>query len=74
MEDPNSNPSNINVLARDTFATDAGQRLLDQLRKQFLDRPSWRPDEPSSRGYFREGQNDVVRQLLTAFEAGVSGE
>lgn len=47
------------------FSTEEGQKVLTWLREQYLERPSWQPGAESSFGFFREGQNSVIRDLET---------
>jgi hypothetical protein len=49
------------------FSTPAGQKVLQHLKHCTLDQPTWIPDakEPINSGFIREGQNSVVRNILT---------
>ena len=46
-----------------TFSTEAGQRVLDYLRRATYLQPTWYPGEEASHGYAREGQNSIVREI-----------
>jgi hypothetical protein len=45
------------------FATEAGQKVLRQLRMQTIEQPTWYPGEDASHGFAREGQNSLVREI-----------
>ena len=44
--------------------TEEGQRVLELFERQFLMKPVSPPGSSEGFNYFREGQNDVVRQIL----------
>ena len=46
-----------------TFSSAEGQRVLEIL-KGYLEVPTWDPNENHNHGYFREGQNSVVRFII----------
>ena len=46
-----------------TFSTEEGQKVLAWLREQYLERPSWQPGAEASFGYYRDGQNSVIRDI-----------
>jgi hypothetical protein len=48
-----------------TFSTEEGQKVLAWLREQYLEQPGWQPGAEASFGFFREGQNSVIRDLET---------
>jgi hypothetical protein len=45
------------------FGSDDGQELLQHLRAQTIEQPTWYPGEEASHGYAREGQNSIVREI-----------
>lgn len=45
------------------FGSDDGQELLQHLRSQTIEQPTWYPGEEASHGYAREGQNSIVREI-----------
>jgi hypothetical protein len=55
-----------------TFATASGKKVIAILQQTYLDKPSFVPGQDHSLeiGYFREGQNAVIRQMLAAIERG----
>jgi hypothetical protein len=61
---------NINFLK--AFNTPAGKAVMEWLVKHTLDTPSWWPDADYNKsvanGFWREGQNSLVRQLRAKIE------
>jgi len=53
----------LDILIARTFSTENGQKVLAWLRETYLENPSWQPGAESSYGYYREGQNAVVRDI-----------
>ena len=53
----------LDILIARTFSTENGQKVLAWLREAYLENPSWQPGAESSFGFFREGQNSVVRDI-----------
>ena len=54
------------------FSSEAGKKVLAIQRENYLDEPAWLPGQDPSMGYFREGQNDVIRKILDAVEDGLN--
>ena len=52
-----------NSIFRACFSTSAGQKVLDYLEKKYLNKPVCMIDNVYY-GYVREGQNDVVREIM----------
>jgi len=50
------------------FNTPEGKLVLAELKSRTLDAPSWYPGANEHFGYVREGQNTVVREILTRIE------
>ena len=50
------------------FKTHAGQVVLDYFKKKTIDQPAWIPGADPSNGYSREGQNSVIREILSRIE------
>lgn len=48
----------------DVFKTDAGQRLLEQLKREYLNNPVLGPDSTQFGAGIREGENRLVRKIL----------
>jgi hypothetical protein len=53
----------LDRLAKRVFSTEDGQKLLKWMREVYLENPSWQPGADNSYGYWREGQNAVIRDL-----------
>lgn len=66
---PNPNaliePTELDKLYKRTFSTQDGEKLLTYLKKTYLDIPTWTPGYENSFGYYREGQNHIIREILT---------
>jgi len=41
-----------------------GEKMLEWLTNAYLGQPSWAPGYSPDFGYFREGQNTLVREIL----------
>ena len=46
------------------FDTQQGKEVLDWLQAAFLHQPTWAPGYDTDFGFFREGQNTLIRELL----------
>lgn len=53
----------LDILIARTFSTENGQKVLAWLRESYLENPSWQPGAESSFGFYREGQNSVIRDI-----------
>lgn len=53
---------------RECFATEAGQYVLRHLMEQTVLRPTVRPESTQFGAGIREGQNDLVRQILAQID------
>lgn len=51
-----------------TFSTASGKKVLDWLESNTLGSPTWWPSQSEKFGYFREGQNSLVRQLKSKIQ------
>ena len=45
------------------FGSEDGQQILEHLREQTIEQPTWYPGEDASHGWAREGQNSIVREI-----------
>lgn len=45
------------------FGSEDGQQVLEHLREQTIEQPTWYPGEDASHGWAREGQNSIVREI-----------
>lgn len=46
-----------------TFSSDHGKRVLDYFKKHTLNQPSWVPGFVEGQAQFREGQNQIIREI-----------
>ena len=53
----------LNLLVAKTFGTDAGQKVLEWMREFYLERPCWEPGAEASLGYWKSGQQAVIRDI-----------
>lgn len=53
----------LDRLMQRVFGTDDGKKLLRWMREAYLENPSWQPGADNSYGYWREGQNAVIRDI-----------
>jgi len=56
--------SDDDLLVAKVFVTKDGQELLDLLKLRTLDQPTFVPGDDPSYGYFREGQNSIIREII----------
>jgi hypothetical protein len=45
------------------FSTPSGKKVLQWLTEHTLDSPTWWPGQQTDYGFFREGQNSLIRQV-----------
>ena len=54
------------------FSTDSGKKVMEWMVKHTLDTPTWWPqgdyDKAIANGFWREGQNSLVRQIKAKIE------
>ena len=48
--------------------TDDGRVMIDWLCAAFLHQPTWAPGYSTDFGFFREGQNTLIREILVRSE------
>tara|TARA_R110002050_G_scaffold235623_1_gene371522 strand:- start:159 stop:449 length:291 start_codon:yes stop_codon:yes gene_type:complete len=59
---------------RRIYESDDGKKLFDWLVGSYLQQPSWAPGYTTDFGFYREGQNTLIRELLMRSErAGDNG-
>jgi len=46
-----------------TFSTDHGRRVLNYFKDHTLNQPSWVPGFVEGQAQFREGQNQIIREI-----------
>ena len=66
---PPKEEDNLTHYARKVFSTEDGQKLLQELWEKFVCSPVALVGYDKHYPYFREGQNDIVRQFFKAIEA-----
>ncbi len=57
-------PEEIHKLIVGTFGTPIGQKLLDHLKAALIDRPTYTQGMTLDQVAFREGQKDVIMQIM----------
>ena len=55
--------SQMDMLYATVFNTPDGLKVLKHLASTTIDQPCWFPGTDPSQGYFREGQNSLIRQI-----------
>lgn len=63
----------LDMLAFSTFSTPEGKKLLRWMVQQTVLRPTVTPAGTQFQAGIREGQNDLVRQLLSMIERSQKG-
>ena len=64
LELPNtSTQRDLDIQFKRCFDTEAGQKVLENLRAITIEQPAWIPGADPSFGYAREGQNSLVREI-----------
>ena len=58
------NGQEVAKLFKDTFSNDIGEKCLDYLKATFVDRPVYRTGQSYEETAFREGQRDIITQIL----------
>jgi hypothetical protein len=53
--------------------TDDGQKLMDWLCGAYLHQPTWAPGYTTDYGFYREGQNTLIREILLRAERATDG-
>lgn len=57
--------ANIDKLISKMFDTYEGQQVMTWLSSAYLQQPTWAPGYSTDWGFFREGQNTLIRELQT---------
>jgi len=50
------------------FDSQQGQEVLAWLQEAYLHQPAWAPGYSTDFGFFREGQNTLIRELMARME------
>lgn len=59
----------LNHLVYRVFGTEDGKELLEMLVKNHLMAPVCPPNTTASYGYYREGQNEIIRGFMRCIKA-----
>ena len=62
----------LDIAFRQTFMTVQGATVLEYMKRRTIEQPSWIPGQPTDMGTYREGQNSVIREILSRIERGNS--
>lgn len=60
----------IHKLTVGTFETELGQRYLKELIRAFVDRPIYKQGQSLEETAYRQGQCDLVRQIMKELDNG----
>ena len=60
----------INKLIVGTFSTELGKRLLEHLEDTFVDRPIYKQGMAVEDAAYRQGQADLVKQIVKEINNG----
>ena len=64
LERPNTSAqTDLDIQYKRCFDTEAGKKVLENLRAITIEQPAWIPGADPSFGYAREGQNSLVREI-----------
>lgn len=55
------------------FGTEAGMKVLELMRSLLEKQPTWNPEVDPRYGYYREGQNDVIRHIINRINFAKQG-
>lgn len=58
-------PTDLDKLYQRVFSSQDGKKLLIHLKNTYLDTPTWTPGYDNSFGYYRDGQNTIIREIIT---------
>jgi hypothetical protein len=50
------------------FSTEDGQKVMKHLKRAYIDQPCWAPGYATDYGFFREGQNTLIRELMSRID------
>lgn len=66
----NKEATRIHKLIVGTFNTELGQKCLEHLEKTFIDRPIYRDGSTLEATAYRQGQADLVKQIIKEIRNG----
>lgn len=64
----------LDALIASVFKTDDGKKLLSFLDERFIRQPVCNPGQVDGQGYFREGQNSVIRFFQSCIKRQEKGD
>jgi len=64
----------LDKLIADVFKTSAGKKLLSYLEERFVKLPVCVPGQKEGEGYYREGQNSIIRLFINAIQRRQEGK
>ena len=70
VSDNKKEDSKITKLYKDTFNNDIGRKCIAQLEKTFVDRPVYIPGISHEETAYREGQRNVIMQIMKEISDG----
>ena len=70
----NNNGKELDALIAEVFKTDSGKLLLEHLDERFIRQPVCNPGQSEGQGYFREGQNSVIRFFQSCIKRREKGD
>jgi len=74
LEEAEIKAKQLNAWFTQCFGSDAGKRVLEYLKTNTLDKPCFLPGQEVNTGIWREGQNNLVREILNRIEKGKNNE
>jgi hypothetical protein len=74
LEEAEIKAKQLNAWFTQCFSSDSGKRVLEYLKTNTLDKPSFLPGQEVNIGIWREGQNNLVREILNRIEKGRNNE
>ena len=55
--------ANLDKAIAKTFASPSGKIVMKWLQETYLSQPTWAPGFTTDYGFFREGQNTLIREI-----------
>lgn len=68
MEDQYKKAKEIESIYKGCFSTELGIRCLANLKSAFIDRPIYKPGATLEETAYRQGQADLVKQIIEQVE------
>ena len=65
LEYSHSQQAEVDRSIKRILESDDGQRMMEWLTESYLLQPTWAPGYQTDFGYFREGQNTLIREIQT---------